>query len=145
MRLKDSRIEELSGKVKTLERMDKIYQKSDITKLEKELNTKVSSLTQELAFNRKKIETLQRTQQVISESAEAESDKPKKLQRRSLSTVGKGVKFPIASQQPSEKTVDNQEVERLRSNIEVLEYAKTALSKKLKVEVEFWQAKCKKL
>ena len=66
LRQKDARIEELTLKVKTLERMDKQYQKSDITKLEKELSTKVSSLTHELAFHRKKIETLQRTQQTIS-------------------------------------------------------------------------------
>lgn len=139
LRQKNASIEELTLKVKTLERMDKVYQKSDISKLEKELSTKVSSLTQELAFHRKKIETLQRTQHPLTMTEdEPERTKPMRPQRRSNS-VGMGFKAPLLTQQKQpEKTLDENEVEKLRANVEVLEHAKTILTKRLKVEVEFW-------
>ncbi len=46
LRNKNEKIEELTQRVRTLEKMDKVYHASDISKLEKELSTKVSVLTQ---------------------------------------------------------------------------------------------------
>ena len=62
-------------------------------------------------------------------------------------SVGKGLKFPLATtqQKQPEKSLDYDEMEKLKSNIEILEHAKVTLTKKLRVDVDFWQNKCKKL
>ncbi len=92
-----------------------------------------------MAFHKKKYSDLQKTQQV------EKSERP--VQPSRSASVGKnlvGVEHQKV-QKAKPTVVDSSEIDKLKQNVEVLEYAKSALTKKLRVELEFWQNKCARL
>lgn len=129
LKTKDETIEGLKVKVRTLEKMEKVYHTSDISKIEKELNSRVSMLTQELAFHRKKAGELHK-----------QGDKEKPIAHvRAASLVQHKEPRPEKAMPPPPHP--DPDLEKLKQSIEVLEYSKVSLGKKYKTEMESLQAR----
>lgn len=66
------KMEQLTAKLKLLEKSEKIYSHTDIGKTNEELNNKVNSLTEEITFLRKK----------LAETKKSEEQQEKQLKKR---------------------------------------------------------------